>query len=182
MKVRGISVFCACLLIVFSGLVYASTPREIEASCDASMDRFYKEIRGAKEFVEAAKGILILPKVIKGGFFVGGEYGEGALRIGGKTVDYYSIASGSFGLQFGGQMKDIILIFMQQKALDDFRKSKGWEVGLDGSVVMIDIGAGGSINSTTVKDPIVGFVFGQKGLMVDVSLKGAKLTKLDKSK
>lgn len=93
-------------------------------------------------------------------FIIGGEYGEGALRIGGKTVGYYSTAAGSIGFQLGGQMMTVILVFMQEAALKDFRASSGWEVGVDGSVALVTVGAGGSVDTTNIKDPVVGFVFG----------------------
>ena len=139
-------------------------------------------MKGGAEFLQSAKGILVLAGVVKAGFVVGGEYGEGALRIAGQTVDYYSIASGSLGFQFGAQKKDVILVFMEDQALKKFRESSGWKAGVDGSVALIDIGVGGSIDSMNVKAPIVGFVVGQKGLMVNVTLEGSKISKLDKSK
>ncbi len=158
----------------------AKTAKEIDASVDAALDRFYKQVDGAREFAKSAKGILVMPNVKKGAFIVGGEYGEGALRAGGKTVGYYNTASGSVGLQIGGEAKDIILCFMNAEALKKFRDSKGWEAGVDGNVALISVGAGGRVDSTTVKDPIVGFVFDVKGLMADVSLKGAKFSKVEK--
>lgn len=146
------------------------------------MKRFYKQVKGAHEFASSAKGLLIMPSVKKAAFIVGGEYGEGALRINGKTVDYYNMVSGSFGFQIGAEAKDIVIAFMTQAALDGFRASRGWEAGVDGNVALITVGAGERMDTNTVKDPIVGFVFDVKGLMADISLKGAKFTKLDKSK
>lgn len=159
---------------------FAATAKEIDASVDVALERFESEVKGGKEFLKAAKGVLVLPRVIKAGFVVGGEYGEGALKINGKTIAYYSIAAGSFGLQIGAQEKNIILVFMQDEALTKFRNSSGWQIGIDGSVAIINIGAEGSIDSTQFKEPIVGFVFGQRGLMADVSLEGAKITKIKK--
>jgi lipid-binding SYLF domain-containing protein len=144
------------------------------------MKRFYKEVKGAKSFMRTAKGVLVFPKVYKAGFGIGGEYGEGALRIGKKTVDYYNTVAASIGFQLGAQAKTIILVFMEKNALEKFRASEGWEVGVDGSVAIIDIGAGGTIDSTSIKDPIVGFVFSQKGLMFNLTLEGSKFTKLEK--
>ena len=144
------------------------------------MKRFYKQVKGAKEFARGAKGLLIMPNVKKAAFIIGGEYGEGALRIGGKTVGYYNIVSGSFGLQIGAEAKDIIIAFMTREALNGFRGSDGWEAGVDGNVALITIGAGERVDTRTIKDPIVGFVFDVKGLMADISLKGAKFTKLNK--
>ena len=161
------------------GNLLAKTAKEIDASVDAAIERFYKQVIGGREFVKAAKGILVMPNVVKGAFIVGGEYGEGALRIDGKTVDYYNTVSGSIGLQIGGESKDIILCFMTDEALKNFRASKGWEAGVDGNVALISIGAGQRADTTTAKDPIVGFVFDAKGLIADISIKGAKFTKLD---
>lgn len=158
----------------------AKTAREIDVSVDVAIERFYKQVGGAEEFVKASKGMLVMPNVVKAAFIVGGEYGEGALRIGGKTVDYYNTVSGSFGLQIGGESKDIILLFMTDEALNKFRASNGWEAGLDGNVALISVGAGERADTTTLKDPIVGFVFDAKGLIADISLKGAKFTKVDK--
>ena len=173
---------CLIMVLMISPAVssYAATAREIDVSVDVALERFYKEVKGAQEFTKSAKALLILPKVIKGGFFVGGEYGEGALRIGGKSVAYYNIVSASLGLTFGGEQKDVIIAFMTDEALNKFRKSENWEAGVDGNIAVLDVGAGATISTETVKDPIVGFVFGVKGLMADASLKGSKLTKLKK--
>ncbi len=158
----------------------AATAREIDVSVDVALELFYQEVKGAREFAQNAKGLLVMPRVIKAGFVIGGEYGEGALRVGGATVDYYNILAGSFGLQIGAQAKDVIIAFMTDQALRQFRDSEGWEAGVDGNIAMIDIGGGQRIDTTTVKSPIVAFVFGVKGLMADVSFKGAKFTRLKK--
>jgi lipid-binding SYLF domain-containing protein len=142
------------------------------------MDRFKNEVAGAQEFLANAKGILVIPNVIKVGLVLGGEYGEGALLVGGKTVDYYSLAAGSLGLQIGAQTKNVVIIFMEENSLTRFRDSLGWRAGVDGSVVVVDTGAGTSVDSDNIQDPIVGFVYGLKGLMVNLSLEGAKFTKL----
>jgi lipid-binding SYLF domain-containing protein len=158
----------------------ARTAKEIDVSVDVAMDRFKNEVPGAKEFLKEAKGVLVIPNVIRVGFGLGGEYGEGALLIDGKTVDYYSLGAGSFGFQIGAQSKNVVIIFMDQNALTKFRDSLGWKGGVDGSVALIDAGAGRSIDSNNIQDPIVGFVFGVKGVMVNLSLEGAKFTKLTK--
>jgi lipid-binding SYLF domain-containing protein len=137
-------------------------------------------IDGATSYLGIAKGVLVLPKVNKAGIGIGGEYGEGALRIGGRTVDYYSTAAASFGFQLGAQAKSIVLIFTNEEALKKFRDSEGWKVGVDGSVALVDIGVGKAVDTTNIKDPVVGFIFGQKGLMYNLTLEGSKFTKLDK--
>ena len=167
---------------IFPVQAYGKTAKEIDASVDAVMDRFYKQVKDSKEVVKRAKGMLILPSVKKGAFIVGGEYGKGAMKIGGKTVEYYNMISGSVGLQIGGQAKDVIIAFMSSDALKKFRDSKGWEAGVDGNVALITVGAGESALSAMGKNPIVAFVFDVKGLMADMSFKGAKFSKLDMSK
>ena len=175
-------VFIIVLLIApnFSHVAQAATAKEIDVSVEVALDRFKNEVKGAGEFLANAKGVLVLPNVVRVGFFLGGEYGEGALLVDDKIVDYYSTAAGSFGFQFGAQSKNIIIVFMEENALTNFRDSLGWRAGLDGSIAVVDVGTGGSLDSNNVRDPIVGFVFGLKGLMVNVSLEGSKFTKLIK--
>jgi len=175
--------FVVCLAVIIGILPvssYAATANEIDASVNASLNRFVKEVKGAQEFLNAAKGVLVMPKVIQGGVGVGAEYGEGALRIGGKTVGYYNIVSGSFGYQLGGQQKDIILVFMNEAVLNKFRKSENWRAGVDAKVTVVTIGADESLDTTKFKQPVVGFVFAQKGLMAGATIEGSKFTKLKK--
>ncbi|HEX7534519.1 MAG TPA: YSC84-related protein, partial [Syntrophales bacterium] len=130
--------------------------------------------------LKAAKGVLVIANVVQAGLIVGGEYGEGALRIDGKTVDYYNIISGSLGFQIGAQRKDIILLFIDEGALKKFRSNDNWQAGVDGTVTVVNVGAEGSVDTTKINQPIVGFVFGQKGLMAGATIAGSKITKLKK--
>lgn len=170
------------LSIGLTAMVYADTAKKIDASADEALDRFYKQVKDAKEFVRKAKALLIMPNVVKAGLLIGGEYGRGALRINGKTVDYYNVVSGSFGAQIGAEAKDWVIMFMTDAALKKFRESKGWEAGVDGNVALITVGGGDSASTRKAKGDIIGFVFDVKGLMADVSFKGAKFTKIDMSK
>jgi lipid-binding SYLF domain-containing protein len=183
-RVATINLACLSVLLVLTALipvaVIASDAREIDVSANVALEQFQKEVKGAKQFLAKANGYIVFPKVVKAGLGIGGEYGEGALRIGGKTAAYYSTAAASIGLQLGVQKKSIVIVFLTKEALSKFRKSEGWEVGVDGSVALIKVGAGGSIDTTNIKDPIVAFVFGQKGLMYNLTLEGNKFTKLDK--
>lgn len=139
----------------------AATAREIDVRVDVAPERFEKEVGGGKRFLESAESVLVFPSVIKAG--IGGEYGEEALRIDGKTVDYYSTAAASIGLQLGARSRTVILVFPEKMALMDFRMSSGWKVSADGSVALVKLGAGSSIDTANIKDPIVGFVFSNKG-------------------
>ncbi len=181
LKRAGRAALVVCLLITVAllpTLAYARTAAEINAGVNAALVKFRSQVKGANELMARARGVLVFAEVIKAGAGIGGEFGEGALRIGGKTVDYYSFASASIGLQLGVQRKDIIILFMQEAALMDFRKSEGWQIGVDGSVVLVEVGAGGSIDTTKINKPIIGFVVGQKGLMYNLTLEGSKITKL----
>ena len=156
----------------------AAGSTEIDSGADTTLERLYDEVKSGKGLVKDAKGVLIFPAVFKAGIGLGAEYGEGALRIKGKTVDYYSTAAASLGFQLGAQKKSIIILFMQDDSLKHFRDSSGWKAGVDASVAVVTVGAGGEMDTAKYKEPILGFIFGQKGLMYNLSLEGAKFTKL----
>jgi len=168
--------------LAFTQIAHAGTAAEIDAGVKDALKRFTTEVKGGQEFVNSAKGMLVFPKIYKGGLIVGVEGGEGALLVGGKTADYYKSGGASFGLQAGAQAKTVIIAFMTTEALEKFRKSSGWKVGVDGSVAMVDVGAGASLDTKTIKDPVVGFVFGQKGLMANITLEGSKYEKFTPKK
>ncbi len=181
MKRLGTVIISLGLAIGLSGTAVAASGPEIDAEADEALRVFKEDINGADLFLDQATGYLIFPRVIKVGIGVGAETGEGALRVGGKTVGYYRTTSGSIGFQLGAQAKSILIAFLTQDALDKFRNSSGWKVGVDGSVALIDLGAGKTIDSGNIKDPVVGFIFGAKGLMYNLTLEGSKISKLDKS-
>jgi len=158
--------------------VQAETPQEIEASVSDCLGRFQAVIKDGREMLAMAKGVLVMPSMVKAGLIVGGEYGEGALRVGGKTESYYNLASGSIGLQIGGQANDFVILFMTDEALKKFQDSKGWEIGVDGNVALPNFGGGKRVDLIRMSDPIIIFVFDVKGLMADISLKGAKFSKI----
>ena len=158
----------------------AESAEVIDIRVTETIATFKKEVNGADVFLAQSSGYLVFPRVIKVGIGFGGEFGEGVLRIGGRNVDYYRTMAGSFGLQLGAQAKSIVIAFMTPESLDKFRNSSGWKVGIDGSVALIDLGAGKTIDSHNIKDPVVGFIFGSKGLMYNLTLEGTKITKIEK--
>ncbi len=173
--------FVAIVVAMFASAgALAASAEEIDSEANKALEEFRQQVDGAEAFLGQAAGYLIFPRVIKVGIGVGAETGEGALRVGGQTVDYYRTTSGSFGLQLGAQAKSIVIAFMTTEALNKFRSSEGWKVGVDGSVALIDIGVGKSIDTQNIKDPVVGFVFGSKGLMYNLTLEGTKFSKLEK--
>ena len=174
--------FPILMAAMFASLsVLAASAQEIDQNVNETIAVFKQEINGADVFLNQAAGYLVFPRVIKVGVGIGGETGEGALRVGGTTVDYYRTTSGSIGLQLGAQAKSIVIAFMTQEALQKFRNASGWKVGVDGSVALIDLGVGKTIDTQNLKDPVVGFIFGSTGLMYNLTLEGSKFSKLDKS-
>ena len=158
-----------------------SSASKIDSEANKALQIFKDEVNGAQVFLDQAAGYLVFPKVYKVGVGLGAETGEGALRVGGRTVAYYRTTAGSVGLQLGAQAKSIVIAFMTKEALQKFQKSSGWKVGVDGSVALVDLGAGKTIDSHNIKDPVVGFIFGSMGLMYNLTLEGSKFSKLDKS-
>jgi lipid-binding SYLF domain-containing protein len=180
-SIRFVSSILAVTIFAFPAISFAASASEIDVSVDSTIEIFKSDVNGSEVFLNQAVAVLVFPRVIKIGIGIGGETGEGALRVGGKTVDYYRTSAGSFGFQLGAQAKAIVIAFMTKDALDKFQNSSGWKVGVDGSVALIDIGAGKTVDTQNIKDPVVGFIFNSKGLMYNLTLEGSKFSKLDKS-
>lgn len=158
----------------------AASRDEIDAEVREAIDNFHKHTSAGKQLAQKAAGVLVFPSVIKAGIGIGGEYGEGALLIKGKPAAYYSLASASIGFQLGAQSRSEIVLFMTPAALSQFRSSKGWTAGVDGSVALATLGAGGSIDTETAKKPVIGFIFSNKGLMYNLTFEGSKISKIER--
>jgi lipid-binding SYLF domain-containing protein len=156
----------------------AASGPEIDASARATLEQFFHEVWSSRDLANKAAAILIFPTIVKAGFGIGGEYGEGALHIRGRTAGYYNIISGSIGFQFGAQARSVIIMFMTEQALADFQRTDGWKIGVDGSVTIIAVGAGGAIDTNSIRSPVIGFIFDQKGLMYNLTLEGSKITRI----
>ena len=170
----------AAVLLSFASLASAATKAEIDAEVSKAVSDFYNHTSAGKSLAGKASGMLVFPNVVKAGIGIGGEYGEGALLVKGKTAGYYSIAAASVGLQLGVQSRAQVVLFMNDGVLSKFRGSEGWKVGVDGSVALATLGAGGAIDSETARKPVIGFIFSGKGLMYNLTFEGSKITKLDK--
>ena len=157
----------------------AGTRGAIDASVDSALSKLYAQAPGSRELAGRARGVLVFPSVVSAGLGVGGSYGQGALRVGGKTDGYYSTTAASVGLLAGADSKAIYLLFMTQEALDKFRASKGWTAGADASVTMLKLGASTAIDTQTAQQPVVGYALSNAGLMANLSLDGTKINKLD---
>ena len=172
------------LALVVAGLnspaVQAASKVELDARVTATLERLQEHETAAVELIRKASGILVFPRVLKAGFGLGGSTGEGSLLVNYQPVQYYRTTSLSIGLQIGGQASSEVVLFMTDDSLERFRQSDGWEAGVDGSIALITVGVGGDIDTHNLQSPIIGFIFGNKGLMYELSFEGSKFWKIDK--
>jgi lipid-binding SYLF domain-containing protein len=176
MLVTILGLITAVVVTMVPGPVLGDTAAKIDNDVDIALEKLYADSPAAKDIAKVAKAILVFPYVVKAGFLVGGQYGEGALRVEGKTVGYYNTAAGSYGWQAGAQSFGYALFFMNESALDYLNKSAGWEIGVGPSIVVVEKGLGTSLTSSTVQDDIYAFFFSRKGLMGGLGIQGSKIT------
>jgi lipid-binding SYLF domain-containing protein len=174
----------ACALLTVSAVAtlpskaLAASGAQIDASAQATLRDFFHQVHGSRDLIRKSAAVLVFPTVVKAGIGFGGEYGEGALIKRGRTVDYYNTISASVGFQLGAQARSVIIVFMTPEALHSFERVNGWKVGVDGSVALITVGLGASIDTTRIVDPVVGFIFDGKGLMYNLTLEGSKISRI----
>lgn len=176
----SILVLMAMFFSAYPEMAFADTAAEIDRDVDAALDKLYSREPSAKALAATAKGILVFPGIVKGGLIIGGQYGEGALRVKDKTTGYYKTVAASYGLQAGVQKFGYALFLMTDSAVRYLEESDGWEIGVGPSVVIVDEGVAKSLTTTTAKSDIYAFFFDQKGLMAGIGLQGTKITKIDK--
>jgi lipid-binding SYLF domain-containing protein len=174
MAITGLTLFA----LIASAPSFARTKAEIDASADKALSDFYTLNPKHKELVNKAAGILIFGRVTKGGAAIAGEFGEGVLRVNGKTVDYYSIGSASVGLTLGVAKHSEVIAFMTRDTLDEFTKGAGWSASLAQNVALVSKGVGDQDDTATMGKPILGFIFNEKGLLGDLSFEGSKISKI----
>ncbi|EJN20034.1 MULTISPECIES: YSC84-related protein [Pseudomonas] len=160
----------------FLNTASAATAEDLDVDSRQALQTLYKSTPFAESISHNAKAILVFPKIIKAGLVFGGSYGEGVLLKDKKVENYYNSVTGSWGLQAGAQSYGYAVFLMTDKAVDYIRKSKGWEVGVGPTVVMVDEGVAKNLSSTTVKDDAYAFIFDQQGLMAGISIEGTKIS------
>lgn len=176
------------VLLLLTGLsllaapVFAASAEEIDKEVSLALEKLYAKAPAAAELSKVAKGILVFPNVVKAGLVIGGQYGNGALLVDGKTVDYYNTIAASYGLQAGAQSFGYAMFLMTDESMNYLKKSDGWEVGVGPTIVVMDEGAAKSLTTSTAKEDIYAFVFGQKGLMAGIGLQGSKITRIQPDK
>jgi lipid-binding SYLF domain-containing protein len=166
------------VLLIAAAPAIAADPSGIDHDVRAALNTLYDTTPGAKTLAATAKGILVVPNIVKAGFLVGAQYGNGALLVNDRSAGYYNIAAASYGFQAGVQGFAYAMFFMTDAALDYLGKSDGFEVGVGPSIVVIDEGKAKTLTTTTTKDDVYAFIFGQKGLMAGAGLQGSKITKI----
>jgi lipid-binding SYLF domain-containing protein len=172
---RSLSVI---LFAAFALLGTIGSSQAAGGSVRQTLDQLFRHVPGSRGLLERSAGVLVFPTVVKAGFGVGGEYGEGELLIGGRPVGRYNTIAGSIGFQFGAQARSVIIVFMTPEALENFRRVDGFKVGVDGSVAILTVGAGGSIDTDKITSPVVGFILDPQGLMYNLTLEGSKITRI----
>ena len=178
-QIRRIGIAFVLALTVLAVVVPpARAAGDVDADVTAALNALFKSTPAAKTLAQTAKGILVFPNIVKAGFLVGAQYGEGALVQNGKTTAYYNIAAASYGMQAGVQGFGYAMFFMTDSALDYLGKSGGLEVGTGPSLVVVDKGMAKSLSSSTVRSDVYAFTFGQKGLMAGAGLQGSKITRI----
>jgi lipid-binding SYLF domain-containing protein len=173
-----VSIGIVAVLTLLGTLALAADTATIDKQVAATVDRFDALSAKHPDMVSHAAGVLVFPSITKAGVGIGGEHGDGSLSEGGKTVGYYSISGASIGLTLGVARHSEVILFNTQQALDKFTKGGDWSLGADTSVAVMKTGAGGDYDVETLHKPVLVFVFGEKGLMGDASLKGAKISKI----
>ncbi len=178
------SSFLAILILAFGATGFATdaaaaSKKKIDRRVVEALEEFHEIVSGSEQLIADAAGVLIFPKVKKGGFGIGGEGGSGALQVDSETVGYYRTLSATIGFQLGYQERRQILIFMTEGALENFRNSENWEIGIDGSVAIVTLDAGGQIDTESLKSPVIGFIYGAKGLMYNLTLEGTKVSRIN---
>lgn len=171
---------CLSATVFANGSANAEPASRIDANVDAALEHFIDTHKGAEDLLDRAKGVLVFPTVYEAAFGLGGEYGEGALRVGGKTVDYYNQVAASVGAQLGGQTSTVIVFFFDDRQLTKFRKSRGWEVGIDGKIAVLTLGAAGELTTRNIRSPIAAVILNPRGLMAGVSLEGRKFSRIER--
>lgn len=169
----------AMAVLALSGtFALAADTAKIDTQVAATLDKFYALSDQNKSLAQKAAAVLVFPDITKGGIGLGGEHGDGALQENGKTVGYYSISGASIGLTFGLSHHSEVILFNTAQARDKFLKGGDWSIGADASVAVVKKGAGGNYDTQSMSKPINVFVFGERGLMGDASLGGAKISKI----
>jgi lipid-binding SYLF domain-containing protein len=171
--------FAAPLTLAEPHVGEAATAAQLEYDSNETLHSFVRQIPGARELANKAAGILVFPSVVKAGFGIGGEYGEGILLNQQRVEGYYNMISASFGFQLGVQERSVIIMFMTRDALRGFEKRAGWKVGVDGSVTIITVGVGGAIDTDKIVSPVIGFIIDPKGLMYNLTLEGTKISRIN---
>jgi lipid-binding SYLF domain-containing protein len=156
----------------------ATRRQALDADVDRALSQLYAQAPGSRELVSSAKGVLVFPSVLSGGFVVGGTHGVGALRKGGTTAGYYSMSALSAGWLAGARSKAVFYLFMTEDALRRFQESSGWTVGANASVALIQLGANAQIDTASAQAPVVGFVLTNAGLMANLSMDGTRIVPL----
>lgn len=156
-----------------------SSASEIDRDVMQSLSNLFNNTPDAKVLADKAVAVLVFPRIVKGGFIIGGQFGDGALRKNGKSVAYYRSLAASYGFQAGIQAFGYVLFFMDDESVQYLNNSDGWELGVGPSLVVLDEGFGKNLSTTTLQKGVYAFIFDQTGLMAGMGIQGTKITKIN---
>jgi lipid-binding SYLF domain-containing protein len=177
-QIKSLSTLLVMLFALTHTLFAEDTAREIDRDSNGALSVFYSEVNGAKAYLEKANGYVVFPDVKEAGFFVGGKYGEGALRVNGETKGYYSITSASVGFQAGMQKYSLIIVFTTEKALNKFMRDDDWETELDMNIAIADWNNDEELDDIDFGSNMVGFLFDSTGMMGNFTMEGTRFEKI----
>jgi len=176
----GLTLVCApvCSIGVLGRRAYAATAQDLDRSAAQALQTLYRTNPVAVKMSKIAKAELVFPNIVKAGLIFGGAYGEGVLMEGSKVIDYYNSINGSWGLQAGAESYGYVVFLMNDKALSYLQKSRGWEIGIGPTVVLVNEGVARNLSSTTLQDDAYAFIFNQQGLMAGLGIEGTKISRI----
>jgi lipid-binding SYLF domain-containing protein len=178
MSCRAALITLMVLLTLGISRGYAASAEVIDDKVSQALAVFSREVPAAAQLLAAASGVLVFPEVMKMGFGIGGEYGEGALLVDDQGAGYFATAGASFGLQMGAESKTQVILFMDPRVLRKFRRSNGWEAGVDGTITAATLASDGGLDPAIAEQPIIGFMFSNRGQMYNLTLEGTKITRI----
>ncbi len=173
------TVLATAMLVLDAGAAHAASARELDEKASVALEALYESTPGARELARHAKAILVFPQILKAGFIVGAQGGDGVLLKGNKAVAYYRSLAASYGFQAGVESFSYVLMFLDEESLVYLDKSDGWELGVGPTLVIVDEGMGKNLSTTTLQKGVYAFIYGQQGLMAGIGLQGSKITRIN---
>ncbi|HUN48339.1 MAG TPA: lipid-binding SYLF domain-containing protein [Stellaceae bacterium] len=180
---RILTLLAAALLLASTQVARASDQQEVVDGATIVADKIQSQSGAAtniRELLHRARALLVVPSLLKGGFFLGGQGGTGVLLVRDPKTNtwsspaFYGLAGGSFGLQIGVEVSEVALIIMTDKALEAVLQNE-FKVGAEAGLTLATVGAGAEASTTSNVGADIYSFSESKGLFGGVALQGAAL-------